>query len=220
MKTDDIRRYNLRQYIKKMEIEQKQLAVVLGKSPAQVSAVIGQTPRRNIGSKLARHIEERLQKPVGWLDTLQLDEDEQATPDYIWIRGLKIKGTRGFSALSVQLEPVKKILISEAWLSANTDSSPQSLQIAEAKGMGMEPIIRHGELLLIDVTTTQFDHDGVYVLRFEIDQILMLRRLYRDSTGVMVAANSLNLARNDSALGTSGLIICGKVSGSFKFTRI
>jgi len=220
MKTEDIRRFNLRRHMKRHDLEQKQLANVLGKSPAQINAVIGKTPRRNIGTVMARHIEERLQKAPGWLDTLHVDDTDEATPDYIWIPSLSIRGSKGFSASKSQLEPVKKMLISETWLSAHIDCPPQSLQIAEAKGIGMEPIIKHGELLLIDVTTTQFGQDGVYVLKFEIDQILMLRRLYRDSSGVMVTASSLNLTQKDTDLETSGLVICGKVSGSFKFTRM
>lgn len=220
MKIEEIRRYNLRRYIKKNDLEQKQLAAMLDKSPAQIGAIIGKNPRRNIGTKMARDVESTLQKPPGWLDVLHVDESDGASPDYITINSLNIRGAKGFNASSAQLEPIKSLQVSEAWLSANIDASPQGLQIAEAKGIGMEPTIKHGDLLLVDVTISRFSQDGIYVLKFENDQNLMLRRLYRDQNGVMVAANNLNLSIKDTSLESSGLKVCGKVCGIFNFSRV
>lgn len=64
------------------------IARKLGKSQAQLSQVAGAKPIKNVGSRLAREIEELLALPVGWLDTLQaaappLTVREPATVSYL-----------------------------------------------------------------------------------------------------------------------------------------
>lgn len=53
---------------------QQELAARLEREPAQISHLIGKTPRKGIGPRLARHIEQRLGKPSGWLDVPQWDD--------------------------------------------------------------------------------------------------------------------------------------------------
>lgn len=43
-------------------------AVKVDREPTQMSRVMGSNPTKNIGSRLARHIEECFGKPKGWLD--------------------------------------------------------------------------------------------------------------------------------------------------------
>lgn len=58
------------------------LAKLLGKAQSQISRLIGRTPTKNIGDKLAAEIEIAFHKPYGWLDrehpgiTLPLEEYE------------------------------------------------------------------------------------------------------------------------------------------------
>ncbi|PXX42038.1 hypothetical protein [Undibacterium pigrum] len=40
----------------------------VGLAEAQVSQLLGKNPRRNIGVKIARRIEEAFEKPLGWID--------------------------------------------------------------------------------------------------------------------------------------------------------
>ncbi|MBN0668966.1 helix-turn-helix transcriptional regulator, partial [Pseudomonas aeruginosa] len=42
----------------------------IDREPTQVSRLIGSNPTKNIGNKLARHIEECFDLPRGWLDVL------------------------------------------------------------------------------------------------------------------------------------------------------
>ncbi|WP_301585068.1 LexA family protein [Halomonas alkaliantarctica] len=43
-------------------------AIKVDREPTQMSRVMGANPTKNIGSRLARHIEECFEKPKGWLD--------------------------------------------------------------------------------------------------------------------------------------------------------
>src|ERR1700730_396329 len=44
------------------------LAKRLGKSQSQISQLIGITPAKNIGDKIAAQVEKSFNKPLGWLD--------------------------------------------------------------------------------------------------------------------------------------------------------
>ncbi len=48
----------------------------IDRSPVQISQLLGSNPRKNIGRKIARHIEKCLGLPVGWLDQ-EHDEQEE-----------------------------------------------------------------------------------------------------------------------------------------------
>ncbi|WP_020209010.1 LexA family protein [Gilvimarinus chinensis] len=45
----------------------------IGKAPAYTSAIAGKKPRKKIGNKVAREIEQAFKKPHGWLDRLHSD---------------------------------------------------------------------------------------------------------------------------------------------------
>lgn len=55
-------------------------ADVLGRAHAQVGHRVGKNPTRNIGSKVAREIEQCTGKPRGWLDAYHVDSVEGLLP--------------------------------------------------------------------------------------------------------------------------------------------
>ena len=73
MDATEIRRENMRLLAKQLG-GQNRLAEKLGKSEAQIGALIGRTTMRNIGPRLAREVEERLGTPRGWLDHQQKED--------------------------------------------------------------------------------------------------------------------------------------------------
>lgn len=82
MKTDEIRRVRLRQAQEKLRVKDVEFADLLEMAPQQLNQLIGPKPTRNIGTALARKIEERLRKhpllkktPDGYLDSFD-DDDE------------------------------------------------------------------------------------------------------------------------------------------------
>ncbi|GAB4393870.1 MAG: LexA family transcriptional regulator [Gammaproteobacteria bacterium] len=55
------------------------LANKLGKSQSQISQLIGKSPSKNIGDKIAAQVEDIFGKPRGWLDILHHHIDETTT---------------------------------------------------------------------------------------------------------------------------------------------
>lgn len=59
-----------------------QFAIKVDREPTQMSRVMGTNPTKNIGSKLARHIESCFGKPSGWLDYDHHNGVRQEASDY------------------------------------------------------------------------------------------------------------------------------------------
>ncbi len=72
-----IRLRNLRALADEMTGQNKfvQLAEKLDKSPQQISHLAGKNPTKPIGEKLAREIEQKANKPRGWLDRVHGVDD-------------------------------------------------------------------------------------------------------------------------------------------------
>ena len=78
MEIKDIRRNNLRLLAKRYD-SQRNLADVADLSYAHLNNIIGKTPVRNCGERLARKIEQTLNLPIGWLDTIRDNEISLST---------------------------------------------------------------------------------------------------------------------------------------------
>lgn len=81
MTIEEIRRNNLRRIAKDYDSSEA-LAARIGREPNQLSQLIGRTPTRNIGGRLARDIEKRLALPEGWLDQ-NYEDDLTPSPQNI-----------------------------------------------------------------------------------------------------------------------------------------
>lgn len=76
MNVKDIRRKNLRR-LSRLVGGITELSERLDRSQSQVSHLIGNNPIKNIGDRLACHIEKVFNKPHGWLDHEQRAEEEE-----------------------------------------------------------------------------------------------------------------------------------------------
>jgi hypothetical protein len=71
MNIKDIRRRKLRSYRDAVTKTDTALADLLEMGLSQLNQIIGDNFTRNIGDRLAAKIEQKLEKPVGWLDNLE-----------------------------------------------------------------------------------------------------------------------------------------------------
>ena len=78
-KVEDLRLENARTLLRQFRtlIE---FADEIDRSATQVSRLMGKNPHKIIGSKMARHIEQRMNLPEGWLDT---DHGQASKPDTV-----------------------------------------------------------------------------------------------------------------------------------------
>jgi SOS-response transcriptional repressor LexA len=75
MNVKDIRRKNLRR-LARLAGGITDLSERLDRSQSQISHLIGNSPIKNIGDRLANHIERVFNKPYGWLDHEHTSEEE------------------------------------------------------------------------------------------------------------------------------------------------
>jgi SOS-response transcriptional repressor LexA len=80
MNVKDIRRKNLRK-LARLEGGITDLSERLDRSQSQISHLIGNSPIKNIGDRLANHIEAIFDKPHGWLDHEHEAEEEDGLYD-------------------------------------------------------------------------------------------------------------------------------------------
>ena len=60
-------------------------------------------------------------------------------------------------------EATAEILFARSWLKAATDAAPDELRFMVHRGKSNEPVIRDGDLLLVDIRVKRIAEDGLYV---------------------------------------------------------
>lgn len=179
---------------------QTRLAEAIGRSSAYVSFVLAEPElphHKNLGEKLARHIEEAARLPIGWLDERQdntapnvpvggsvpagrkveaFSEREGLPEGYALIPRRSIKIAAGTGTLAFEAEEAPPLVFRQDWLDKEK-LSPERLAVAYATGDSMTPRIHDGDTMLID-TTLQYLMDGkIYAVR--IGDELRVKRIYR-----------------------------------------
>ncbi|WEW97725.1 helix-turn-helix transcriptional regulator [Pseudomonas nitroreducens] len=174
-------------------------AARIDREPTQVSRLIGSNPTKNIGNKLARHIEEMFGKPSGWLDLVHegrnttehkaesnaqwigpmdpwsdettLEEDEVEVPLY-----KEVELAAGDGRTEVRAVPGRKLRFSYATLRA-AGVDPAAAICAQLTGNSMEPLIMDGSTVGVDTGMTNVVDGEIYAL--EHGGMLRVKFLYR-----------------------------------------
>lgn len=148
-----------------------------GRSQSQISAIMGENPRRGIGHKIARSLEHDLGKPAGWMDIEHKSSPFHAEDMvYIPLVGIKDitdhKQERGAASLSSE------------WIMRNLDiTGPENLVMTTADGDAMAPTLRAGDVFIVDLGVTWIDGDGVYLI--QRDDVLFVRRIKWEIDGTI-----------------------------------
>ncbi len=74
-------------------------------------------------------------------------------------------------------EVVDVLHFKNEWLHNELHVNPNELRLLFADGESMEPSIRSGDILLVNVSDQRVRIDGIYVLR--LDGVLLVKRLQR-----------------------------------------
>lgn len=145
-----IRRQNL-EHIQKHFVSRKMLAVALEVSPAMLSQLLSATPKREIGDKLARKIEEMLYLRRGWMDTPHTEEE---------VRNLR-ELSPGFPAKGETPEQYAEGMISTKAMREKLERIGRVLGDALADTQEAD----HAELVQISTwdDETPLDYDEVYI---------------------------------------------------------
>ncbi|MES2997916.1 MAG: S24 family peptidase [Pseudomonadota bacterium] len=122
MNVKDIRRKNLRR-LARLEGGITYLSERLDRSQSQISHLIGNSPIKNIGDRLANYIEQVFHKPHGWLDHEHEAEEEEG------IYGATKKDQFNYQVPLLNVQEIKDRFIQLSKLSAKIYSNYLSTSI-------------------------------------------------------------------------------------------
>jgi SOS-response transcriptional repressor LexA len=149
MKISDTRLQNFRRVLAEQKLRLTDIADLLGKAPAQVSAFGGKNPTKGIGDQIAREIEKALHLHDGYLDMpYGIGEFNNATVLSHTGRKLPVMGS---IAAGSWCEPHGSFdpRDAEEWIDAPGPVGPRAF-ILRVEGMSMEPKFLEGDKIVID----------------------------------------------------------------------
>jgi SOS-response transcriptional repressor LexA len=149
MKISDTRLQNFRRLLADRGLRLTDIAELLGKAPAQVSAFGGKNPTKRIGDQIAREIEKALHLHDGYLDMpFGVGEFNNATLISHTGRKLPVMGSIAAGAwceTDANFDPRD----AEEWIDAPGPVGPRAF-ILRVEGMSMEPKFVEGDKIVID----------------------------------------------------------------------
>lgn len=173
---------NFRQLIAERRLKLSDVADLLGKAPAQVSAFGGKNPTKGIGHKIAREIEAALTLAPGSLDVLDLCRDSDQ---------LGLLGNNKLPILDA-LEVITwlagdSVNENRSWISAPTAINDKAFAV-RLVGMSMNPELVDGDLVVID-PLSEIQH-GDFVLASQNQGPALIRKLSKEGLDLFVHASN------------------------------
>lgn len=193
---------------------QARLAEAISRSYAYVSFLLTDPDlphHKNLGEKLARHIEEAARLPKGWLDenpdqrtvpglaliagsrVLEADRigtyiDKDAPQEgYALVKRQTIKIAAGSGTVAYEEESAPPLVFRQAWLDKER-LSPDRLAIAYASGDSMQPRIHDGDTMLIDTTHQYLAEGKIYAIR--IGDELRVKKIFKRTDSVILHSDN------------------------------
>jgi phage repressor protein C with HTH and peptisase S24 domain len=105
------------------------------------------------------------------------DDPSAALRDYgfLLIPRYDVHGSAGFGSFVQNESIVDFLAFREDWIRHDLGLAPSELVLIRARGDSMEPTIRDGDMLLVDIAPKHWKEDGIYVLT--IEERLMVKRV-------------------------------------------
>jgi phage repressor protein C with HTH and peptisase S24 domain len=181
------------------------------------------TPRC-MGDPLARRIEEKLDLPLGWMDTPPRHEQEFTVDAGQASQAASAGPTNGnvrFPVLELAAsagpgrEPADyaavlgHIDLAEQWARKRLGERLDRIRALPVKGDSMSPTINDGDLAFVDTSCNHFEGEGVYVLVF--NHTLLIKRLSADFATQRIQILSDNERHKPALAREDELTICGRV---------
>lgn len=209
MDTNSIRRENLRALAATYK-SQADFAVACGTAASVISLIISPNPKRNLGHRLARKIEEAQGLPLGWLDS----EHSAVTPtspespievahlpaalarkissyrSVIEVERFDVTGSMGVGCEPPEINTVVETMrLDASWVRQNlVYTSVDNLKLIAGRGDSMSPTIRNGDPVLVDVGVVSVEADAIYC--FVMRGQLHIKRVQRDLDGLTIISDN------------------------------
>ena len=205
MDTNSIRRENLRA-LAATHKSQADFAAACGTAASVISLIISPNPKRNLGHRLARKIEEAQGLPLGWLDSEHSVPDESPIEvDFlpvalakkissyrpvIEIERFNVAGSMGSGSEPPEFNGVVEAMSLDAsWVRQNlVFTSVDNIKLISGRGDSMSPTIRSGDPVLVDIGVVSVESDAIYF--FQMRGQLHIKRIQRDLDGLTIISDN------------------------------
>ncbi len=197
-------------------------------SEAYLSQILNGTPLpsgtpRGVGHALARRLEQGMDKPLGWMDTLERDERDEGDAEkpeihpeengYIPVRRVRLKLSAGVTGFEVEPEQGENgegapVFFRSDWLTQK-GYKPEKLLTIKISGHSMEPGLFQGDLVVINTADTAPKDDAVFALNYEGE--FVVKRLKRDAGEWWAASDNPDKIRYADKRCTEAVAIVGRV---------
>jgi phage repressor protein C with HTH and peptisase S24 domain len=191
----DVRRQNMQTLAERFP-SRAQFSEHIGKSPSQINQIIGKTPLKEVGHKMAREVEKVFGLPEGWMDTDHsvsaikenipqydlghvdvYESDEPLHPDEIevpFFTEVELSAGNGFN--NVSEIATQQMRFNLATLSS-AGVAPSRAACCKVSGDSMEPMLPDGATVGIDTSDTHIKDGKVYAINH--GGMLRVKFLYR-----------------------------------------
>jgi phage repressor protein C with HTH and peptisase S24 domain len=106
---------------------------------------------------------------------------------------------------------VEFIAFRHDWIRTNFELQPEDVELITAVGDSMEPRIRHGDLLLVDIRQTDFTEFGIYVFEARGERIVKRVQRKFDGTLFVISDNTVYQPEIISSKLAEEITVIGKV---------
>ena len=108
---------------------------------------------------------------------------EEPAAGYAYVPLLDVRASAGHGAVIDREHVTDLLAFREEWLRQVLDASPKDVVLLYVQGRSMEPDLRAGDVIMIDIRDTLAEREAIYVLR--MDGALLVKELQRLPGGVI-----------------------------------
>lgn len=115
---------------------------------------------------------------------------EKLDSDYILVPRCEVRAGMGTGQIIHSEQIINHLAFRADWVKTELGLNPKNLVLISAVGDSMEPTLRPGDLLLLDLSANQIKHDAIYVIN--LDGELLAKRVQRlvDGTVIVTSDNA------------------------------
>ncbi|ABK45851.1 putative phage repressor [Magnetococcus marinus MC-1] len=150
---------------------------------------------------------------VGWLACGQASQMESSLPDdeYTLVPRYAVEASAGHGG-AIDEEPiVEKLAFKSDWIIGEMGLDSERLALINVHGDSMEPTLRGGDMLLLDLRRVEVRDDAIYVLRLENHLIVKRAQRMLDGTILIRSDNPIYKEQSASPEQARQLCVIGRV---------
>lgn len=137
----------------------------------------------------------------------QVDDEFLMVPEY----GVRLSAGDG-AVQADSMEPIRMMAFRMDWIRSRTSAPADRLGVMSVAGISMEPELRHGDSVLVDMTVRHVSRDGMYAISYHHSDEVMIKHIKRDPRDHTITIISANPVYGETAgVSDDDLIVWGRV---------